>query len=101
MVSHLVFFTIFTVHTGFYDSNISLEEGNEMRIYLNTSGIPRSDIILTVGVELATAEEEGTEVHAQERDYVLLHTFFHRFYFDKSAVHDYPCHSGALHNFSS
>ena len=57
-------FHILTVETGFSVSNITLEEGNEMRIFLNTVGNPREDIILPVGIELATAEDEGTEVHA-------------------------------------
>ena len=67
-----------TVQTGFSVSNITLEEGSEMAIRLSTVGIPRDDITLTVGVELATAEEEGTEVHAQEGDNALPHTLLYR-----------------------
>ena len=87
-----------TVQTGFSVSNITLEEGNEMTIRLSTVGIPRDDITLTVGVELATAEEGGTEIHAQEGDNALPHTLLYRYYLDKSAVRDHPSHSKALHN---
>ena len=83
-------FHILTVETGFSVSNITLVEGEEIRISLSTVGIPREDIILPVGIELATAEAEGTEVHVHA-DNALLPTLLYRCYIDKFRVSYHPC----------